>query len=167
MANQIIKTSVLYYTRTGNTAKMAQSICEGMTRANRVQARSFTLDGMDTEWVRDSRCVIVGTPTYMASVAAEVKTWLDGPARGCNLAGKIGGAFATANYVHGGADLAIRMILDHMMVFGMLTYSAGASMGRPVIHLGPVAIAEQLDAYTDVFRLYGERMAAKTAELFG
>ncbi len=167
MSDSIIRAAVLYYSRSGHTKTMAGAVCRGMERVEGVEVRSFSLDEADAERIRDCRCVVLGTPTYVSSVAAEVKAWLDGPARTMGLPGKIGGAFATADYVHGGADLAIRLILDHMMTYGMLTYSGGGSQGRPVIHLGPVAIAGQLEQYVDVFQTYGERMARKTVEIFG
>ena len=82
-------------------------------------------------------------------------------------AGKVGGAFATADYLHGGGDLGIQTILNHMMVLGMLTYSGGGSFGKPVIHLGPVALHGHLEESKELFRLYGQRMATKTVSLFG
>ena len=48
----------------------------------------------------------------------------------------------------------------------MLCYSGGSAFGRPVIHLGPVAVSDALSDYEEVFRLYGERMAGKALELF-
>ncbi len=162
-----MKMSVLYYSKSGNTKKMAEVIAEGMQSLEGVEAKAFALDGIDDNWVRESKCVVIGTPIYMASVCGEVKTWLEGPALKYALAGKIGGAFATADYVHGGGELGIRTILDHMMVFGMLTYSGGGSCGKPVIHLGPVALSGALDSYRDTFHTYGRRMAEKTLEIFG
>ena len=79
---------------------------------------------------------------------------------------KSGGAFATANYIHCGGELGIRLILDHLLCHGMLTYSGGVAYGNPVIHLGPVALTGHLDESIDTFKLYGQRMAAKTVELF-
>ena len=52
------------------------------------------------------------------------------------------------------------------MVLGMLTYSGGGASGKPVIHLGPVAISGHLDESRSTFELYGKRMAKKTLELF-
>ncbi len=82
------------------------------------------------------------------------------------LAGKLGGAFATADYIHGGADIAIQAILAHFMVLGMLAFSGGGSYGKPVIHFGPVAIKAQLDDFRETFTLYGQRLGRKTADLF-
>lgn len=113
------------------------------------------------------KCVVLGTPIYLADLCSAVKVWLDGPALKAGLAGKVGGAFATADYLHGGGDLGIQTILNHMMVLGMLTYSGGGSFGKPVIHLGPVALHGHLEESKELFRLYGQRMATKTVSLFG
>ena len=161
-----MKMSVLYYTRTGHSRQMAEQIVRGMVEQPGVEARAFSIDQVDEDFVRDSRCVILGTPTYFASTAAEVKTWLDTSAKKLGLAGKLGGAFATEDYLHGGGDLAIQSILVHMMVLGMLVYSGGGSFGPPVIHLGPAALGSHVEEYEEIFRLYGSRMASKALELF-
>ncbi|MDO5537812.1 MAG: flavodoxin [Desulfovibrionaceae bacterium] len=159
--------AVLYFSKSGNTAKMADVIAEGMGRVPGLTAKAFSLENADEDWIRNSRCLVLGSPIYVSSVAAPVKSWLDGPARGLGLPGKLGGAFATCDYVHGGGDLGIRLILDHMLVYGMLAYSGGGACGKPVIHLGPVAIAGRLAEYRETFLAFGERMAKKTVELFG
>lgn len=161
-----MKMAVLYFSKTDNTKKMAEEIARGMMTVEGVEAKTFSIDAVDMSWTRESKCLVLGTPVYMASMAAEVKTFLDDSAAQCGFTGKVCGAYATANYVHGGGDLAIRTILDHLMVFGGLTYSGGGSLGEPVIHLGPVAIGGKLEEYTELFHLYGQRMAKKTAELF-
>lgn len=161
-----MKMAVLYHSVSGNTKTMAEVIAEGMQSVAGVAAKAFSVDDVDEAWVKESKCVVVGTPIYLASVSGKVKSWLEGPCKKCELAGKIGGAFATADYVHGGGELGIRTILDHMMVLGMLTYSGGGALGKPVIHLGPVAIGGHLEESKDVFLLYGKRMAEKTLEVF-
>lgn len=161
-----MKTSVLYYSKTGNTKRMAEFIVEGMLAVEGIQPQAFALDQINEGWVKESQCVILGTPIYMASLSGVVKSWLDTEAGKYSLAGKIGGAFATANYLHGGAEIGIQSILSHMMVFGMLAYSGGGAFGKPVIHLGPVALKDHLEESEEVFRLYGQRMAAKTLEIF-
>ena len=161
-----MKMTVLYYSKTGNTKHMAEIIAKGMEQVDGVEAKTFPIDQIDEAWAKESKCIVMGSPIYMASTCAPVHAFLQGPCGQYGLAGKLGGAFATADYIHGGGDLGIRQILDGMMVWGMLTYSGGGMLGKPVIHLGPVAISDNLDAFTDTFLLYGKRMAAKTVELF-
>lgn len=161
-----MKMTVLYHTKTGNTKQMADEIIKGMVSVEGVEAKALSIDEIDEVWVKESKCVVLGTPIYMASVSGAVANWLQGPCMKYGLTGKIGGAFATADYMHGGGDLGIRTILDNMLVLGMLTYSGGGSFGKPVIHLGPVAIASKLEESKETFQLYGQRMATKTMEVF-
>lgn len=161
-----MKMAVLYFTKTGTTRHMAQVIADGMQTVEGVEARTFPLDDIDADYIAECGCVVVGTPTYLASMAADVKVWLDTPTKSAGLAGKIGGAFATADYVHGGAEIAIQSVLSHLMVKGMLAYSGGGAFGKPPIHLGPVAIKANVADYEEVFRLYGQRMATTTKKIF-
>lgn len=162
-----MKITVLYHSVSGTTKKMASAICEGINSIDGAEGKAFSIDDADAEYIKESGCVILGTPVYFASMTGEIKMWFEKAARQYALAGKLGGAFATANYVHGGGELAIQSILSHMMVMGMAAYSGGGAYGVPVIHLGPVAIRENADQYTELFRTYGARMATKTKELFG
>lgn len=161
-----MKMMVLYYSKTGNTKRMAEIIAKGMEQIKNAKVKTCSIENVDEDWAKESKCIVLGTPIYVSSVAAPVKNWLDGACKKCQLAGKLGGAFATADYLHGGGDLGIRLILDHMMVYGMLTYSGGSAYGKPVIHLGPVAINNHLEDSEETFFLYGKRMATKTVELF-
>lgn len=161
-----MKASVLYFSVEGSTKKMAGAICEGMNSVEGVEAQAFSLSEIDFEFVKESSCVVIGTPTYYADMAGEVKVWFEKSAGECGLAGKLGGAFATMGYVHGGGNLAIQNILTHEMVYGMLVYASGGACGEPVIHQGPLAVASDLDASIATFTEYGKRMATKAAELF-
>lgn len=162
-----MKISVIYHSETGHTAKMAESLVEGLKSVEGVEAKAFSLDGVDQAFAKESQAIILGTPVYAGSYSAKTKLWLEGELKKLAPAGKLGGAFATANFVHGGGDVAILSILHHFMVCGMLVYSGGAAKGQPVIHFGPVAIAEDLGKYAGVFFTYGQRMAEKAKELFG
>jgi len=52
------------------------------------------------------------------------------------------------------------------MILGILTYSDGGAYGRPAIHSGPVALKYTPGENEEIFRLYGQRMATITGELF-
>lgn len=161
-----MKCSVVYHSRSGNTKAMAETVAQGMRQVEGVEVRVFSIDAVEEDWLRESVCLVAGSPTYYASISGEMKLFLESLGK-YGVAGKLGGAFATANYIHGGAELAMQTILDHMLVYGMLVYSGGGAQGKPVIHLGPQAVAGRLEETEETFRLYGQRMAAKAAELFG
>ena len=158
-----MRLAIVYDTKTGNTAKMAEYLIEGFTAVDGAEAKAFPITAVDEEYVKASDALIVGTPTYNGYLTARMKAWLESTPAKLNVADKLGGAYATAAFIHGGGDLAIQCILTHLLVDGMMVYSSGQAKGMPVIHLGPVAIAPDLDAFADLFRIYGKRMAEQVA----
>ena len=168
-----MKLSVIYDSRTGNTKQAAGWIAEGMRRIAGTEAEAFYLGDADADFVRESAGVVIGCPTYAALMTPDMREWLLKEAGRLGLAGKLGGAFATEQYTHGGADLVIQSILTNELVMGMLCYSGGGACGKPVIHIGPVGVNgnveghNSMENYAEYFRVFGERFAAKAAELFG
>lgn len=163
-----MKISILYVSTTGNTEKAAGLIREGILSAGDIDVRLMNIandEPLDAAFMKESAAVIIGTPTYAANMAWQLKKWFDTD-RSVNLAGKLGAAFATANFVHGGPDIAVESILQHMLVRGMLAYSSGTGCGMPIIHLGPVAIASEFDKSRELFVIFGRRIAEKALELF-
>lgn len=160
-----MKISILYYSRTGHTREMAESVAEGARAVSGIEVGLFPLDAIDRDFLSESKAVFFGTPTYLASTCWQWKKWFDEPAP-CPLAGKLGAVFATANFVQGGADIAIQTLLTHMLVKGMLVYSGGGACGMPYIHLGAVALGEKLEESKPLFRIFGERVARKAMEIF-
>lgn len=162
-----MKASIIYHSVTGNTKQMAEVIAASMNTVEGMEAKAFSIEDVDATFAQESKCIIVGTPIYMSSTSAALHTWLQSGFFACAPSGKLGGAFSTANDVDGGGAMGIRTILDGMLVAGMMVYSAGASCGEPVIHLGPVGLNKHLDETLYRFEAYGKRMAMKTMELFG
>ncbi len=161
--------AVIYYSKSGNTKKMADIIVDAINSVSETNARAFSIEEISLDskeinpdvddYINSCAGIIVGTPTYYASLSGAIKVWLERVSEKYNLSGKIGGAFATAYYVHGGADIAIQSVLSHLLCNGALAYSGGHSLGNPVIHLGPVALAEDLMSYKELFTQYGIRFA--------
>ena len=79
----------------------------------------------DAEW---ADAILFGTPCYFGSMAAELKNFLDqlGPQwkRGA-LAGKVGGAFATASWPHGGSEVVTLSLYAPMAHLGMVIVPTG------------------------------------------
>ncbi|MBQ4239832.1 MAG: flavodoxin family protein [Oscillospiraceae bacterium] len=168
-----MKLSVIYDSKTGNTKKAAEWIAEGMNEIEGTEARVFSVEDFDPDFIKESSGAVIGCPSYAALMTPSMRSWLFSEAGKLGMAGKLGGAFATEQYSHGGGELIIQSILTNEMVFGMLCYSGGGSCGAPVIHLGPVGINDNVEKYNGMenyrenFRVYGKRFAAKAKELFG
>jgi NAD(P)H dehydrogenase (quinone) len=166
-----MKLAVIYDSVTGNTKQAAGWIAQGMRAVNGVEAEAFPVDEVDAAFASESKGIVIGCPSYMASMTPKMREWLM-KAGGLGLAGKLGGAFSTVQYTHGGGELVIQSILAIELCFGMLCFSGGASFGKPCIHLGPVAVNgnverhNDMEHYRETFQIYGERFAHKAMELF-
>ena len=160
-----MKAAIVFDSRTHTTEKAATFIAEGLESVDDIEARCFNIDEADFEYIQQSQLVIFGSPTYMASVIAKMKSWLENNAGKLKLAGKLGGAYATEQYIHGGAENAIQEILTFMMVMGMMTYSGGSSCGKPVIHLGPVGMSQDIESFKDLFVTYGQRIGEQLLKI--
>ena len=91
---------------------MAEEIKKGIAAADAsIEVGLFPISELTSyheeniNFVNDSAAVIVGTPDYYAAEANQLKTWLDNCP--CKLADKLCGAYATANFLQGGGDIAI------------------------------------------------------------
>lgn len=164
-----MKITILYFSQTGNTEKMAGIIREGMLSTDKsIEVSLMNIvneENIDKDFLNDSVAVIFGTPTYVANTCWQIKRFFD-TRFDCKLEGKLAACFATAGCLWGGADIALQSILEMAMTHGMLAYSSGTEFGRPYIHLGPIALMNNLDENAELFSLFGQRIAKKTIELF-
>lgn len=149
--------SVLYYSVSDHTKKMAEAIVNGMIKEG-MDAQAFSIDDFNLDYIKNSSGLILGTPVYGGGPAAKFYTFLEKLDQ-LKPAGKLGGAFATEDYIHGGATNTIIDIMRHELVSGMMVYSSGHACGKPFIHYGPCAIASNIDDFTSLFEIYGSRFA--------
>ena len=167
-----MKLAVIYDSKTGNTRQAAEWIAEGMKQTEDTEARAFPIHDVDEAFVKEASGVVVGSPSYAALMTPDMHAWLLSSAGKLGFAGKLGGAFATEQFTHGGGETVIQSILTIEMVNGMLCYSGGGACGMPVIHLGPVGVNgnvekhNAMEHYKDNFIIYGKRFASKAKELF-
>jgi NAD(P)H dehydrogenase (quinone) len=167
-----MKLSVIYDSKTENTKKCAEWIAEGMSKIAGVEAKAFGINDVDEQFVQESKGVVLGSPSYAATMTPDMHAWMLSKGGKLGMAGKLGGAFSTEQFTHGGSTLVIQEMHTIMLVWGMLIYSGGGSKGVPVIHLGPVAVNSNvephngLDKYEANFKIFGERFAEKASEIF-
>jgi len=161
----MLKIAIIYHSESGNTAGVAQIIAEGARISDAVEVQVMSIQQVDKAFVEEARAVILGTPTYAGTFSWQIKQWLD--TSQVKLADKLGGVFATENYMGGGADVAELSLIGHLLVKGMVVYSAGASRGQPYTHYGAVTIKAGDEAQQERARVFGRRIAEKALELFG
>ena len=158
------KIAIIYDSKSGRTAQAAAYIREGILSAE-AEAVCLSLTEADAEKIDAADGILLGCPTYMASASYRMIDWLQKEAPKRKLAGKLGGAFATEQYVHGGAENVLNTLLTHELVFGMAVYSGGSAYGKPVIHLGPVGLSGDIAACQELFREYGRRFALQLTKM--
>lgn len=112
---------VLYYSKGGNTRRLAESIARGI---NSVDGASAVLKNTDEATKDDfltSAGVIAGSPVYFGSMAAPLKKIFDdfvGIRR--KTEGKVGAAFATSGDPSGGKETTMMSIIQCLLIYGMV-----------------------------------------------
>jgi NAD(P)H dehydrogenase (quinone) len=129
------KALIVYYSRSGNTRKMAESIAAGIKKEDVAVEIRDVKDVMVAD-LKAFDAIVVGSPTYYGSMAADIKRLFDESIRlHGKLDGKIGAAFASSANIGGGNETTILDILNAMLIHGMIVQ--GDWHGD---HYGPVAI---------------------------
>ncbi len=111
---------VLYYSKGGNTKKLAETIAKGVEDAG-VEAVLKSTSEVSKDDFANAAGVIAGSPVYFGVMAAELKKIFDdfvGLRR--QMENKVGAAFATSNHHSGGKETTIFSILQCMMIYGMI-----------------------------------------------
>lgn len=140
---------VLYYSRHGDTAAMAEQVARGVDRVDGVTARLRTVPGVsatteqtedeiptegplycETQDLADCAGLVMGSPTRFGNMAAPLKYFLD-QTSGLWLSGamidKPAGVFTSTSSLHGGQESTLLSmmlpLLHHGMVIAGLPYS--------------------------------------------
>jgi flavodoxin I len=103
------KVIVLYYSRTGNTEKMATAVAEGAQSSGNVEVElNFHVDAQS---LSSYDAIFVGAPTYHHDMPVDFKNLFEEAAvQGISLKGKLGAAFGS----YGWSGEAPKLILEIM-----------------------------------------------------
>ena len=156
------KMLVCYYSRTGHTQGMAEAIAvAGEAAGLSVEVKSVCR--IEARDLLAFDAIVVGSPTYYGSMAAAVKQLIDeSVAFHGQLAGKVGGAFASSANVGGGNETTIMDILKAMLIHGMVI--RGSTTGD---HYGPVAVGKMDNRARAQCAAYGKLLSDLTVQLHG
>lgn len=133
---------VLYYTRSGQTAEMANQVARGVAKVSGMTARIRTVPSVspDTEASLDAvpdtgapyatkedlaNCsgLALGSPTRFGNMAAPLKYFLDGTGDlwlSGALSGKPAGAFTSTGSLHGGQETTLLTMMIPLLHHGMV-----------------------------------------------
>jgi len=116
-----MKILIMYFSRTGNTKKMAEDIAKGVREIPDVDCVIKPVQDVTKDDFLSADGIIVGSPVYFGTMAAEVKKVFDdfvGIRR--KMGDKIGAAFATSGDQSGGKETTVLSILQAMLIYGMI-----------------------------------------------
>ena len=144
---------ILYYTRSGNTERMARAIAEG-AEAGGVQASVKRVEECELEDLVQADGLALGSPTYFSNVAWQVKKLIDESIElysGKELKGKVGGIFTSS-----GTERDARDCLK------MLEIAMGFHHGMSLVQPGLICLSGQAKSETRAeSQEYGRRLAAE------
>jgi NAD(P)H dehydrogenase (quinone) len=130
------KALVIYYSSTGNTKKMAESVVEGIKKEG-LEVILKDVKDVKAEELLKYEAIVIGSPTYYGTMAAKIKKLVDDSVEfHGKLDGKIGAAFSSSANVGGGNETTILDILNAMLIHGMIIQ--GDPSGD---HYGPVSVS--------------------------
>lgn len=153
---------VIYHSRTGNTAKMAESVAAGAksvgAEVTLKKPGETTLDDL-----KKADGIIIGSPTYYGLMAAEIKQLFDrsSDVRG-QLENKVGAAFASSASIEGGNQTTILSILHAMLIHSMVVVGDPMEAGG---HYGVIAVGAPSQNVLDSCKLLGARVAVLAKKL--
>lgn len=154
------KILIIYYSRSGNTKKMA-SLVEAGVKAGGIDVTLKDALKTKAKELLDYDGIIIGSPTYYGTMAAEIKKLLDDSvAFHGQLEGKVGAAFSSAANIGGGNETTITDILKAMLIHGMIIQ--GNSKGD---HYGPVSIGSPDRRVEGQCKTLGQRVAVLVKRL--
>ncbi len=151
---------VIYYSRSGNTKKMAELIAKAMNEAD-LPTDCKPVDKVTAEDLLSYDAIVIGSPTYYGQMAAAIKQLIDDCVGSHGrLDGKVGGAFSSAANIGGGNETTIMSIIEAMLIAGMVVQGDPAGD-----HYGPVSIGKPDDRVKQQCERRGKRIAALTKKL--
>ncbi len=111
---------VVYYSRAGNTEKLAKAVAEGV-REGRGNPTVKSVDEVDVSELPEYDGIIAGSPVYFGMMAAELKKFFDeSVVVRKKMANKVGAAFVTGAHRTGGKETTLISILQAMLIMGLV-----------------------------------------------
>ncbi|MCX7988629.1 MAG: NAD(P)H-dependent oxidoreductase, partial [Thermodesulfovibrio sp.] len=114
------KVLVAYYSRSGNTEKMAKMIAEGLSKKG-VSVDLRNVEEINIDSLPEYDGYIIGSPNYFGTMAAEVKKFIDESVKYYRkIEGKLVAAFTSTGMIGGGGETVCLDILKAFLIHGCL-----------------------------------------------
>ncbi len=155
---------ILYYSKGGNTRKLAESIAKGVEEVGGVSALLKKTDEVSKDDFTASEGIIAGSPVYFGVMAAELKKIFDefvGVRK--KMEGKVGATFTTSGDPTGGKETTMMSIIQALLIYGMVVVGDPQSATG---HYGVACVGEPDDKSLENGAKLGRRVAEVAKKLF-
>jgi len=156
---------ILYFSKGGNTRKLAEAIAKGVEEVDGVTAVLKKTDKVTKDDFLAADGIIAGSPVYFGGMAAELKKIFDefvGVRK--RMEGKVGAAFTTSGDPSGGKETTMMSIIQAFLIYGMVI--AGDPMSATG-HYGVACVGVPDSKIEENGRRFGQRVAELTQKLRG
>jgi len=152
---------VVYYSRTGHVKRMAEEVAAAAREVEGAEVDLRPVDQVTPEDLLDQDALIMGSPVYYGTMAADLKGLIDKSVKyHGKLTGKVGGAFASSGGPGGGNETTVLDILKALLIHGMIVQ--GDPKGD---HYGPIAVGAPDERSRGECRRMGRRVAELAVKL--
>ena len=156
---------VLFYSKGGNTRKLAEAIAEGVESVDGVQALLKKTTDVTKDDFINSAGIIAGSPVYFGVMAADLKRVFDDfVSVRKKMENKVGAAFATSGDPTGGKETTMLSIIQCFLIYGMIV------VGDPMDatgHYGTACVGPPDVSAAENGRKLGKRVAQLCRQLGG
>ena len=158
-----MKILVLYFSKGGNTRKLAEAVAQGVDGLDGVEAVLKTCEQVSKDDFLGAKGIVAGSPVYFGGMAAELKLVFDGfVSTRRKMEGKVGAAFTTSGDATGGKETTLMGILQAFMIYGMVvTGDPMAATG----HYGTACVGAPDEKTLENGRLLGRRVGELALKL--
>jgi NAD(P)H dehydrogenase (quinone) len=134
------KVLVLYYSKEGNTKKMAEYVAEGAGQIPDTEIRLKSISEANRDDIIWCDGIALGSPTHLGTVSSKMKQfWEDILPDWQKLDGKIGCAFSSQGGWGGGGELTCQSLMTIMLNYGFLVFGVPDYSGHQfTTHYGAV-----------------------------
>lgn len=145
---------ILCYSRNGNTEEMAKAVEEG-AKSEGVKVIRKRVNRASPEELLKADGIILGSPNYYGTMAAEMKVFLDKSVQyHGKLEGKVGAAFSSGGGLGGGVETTVLSMARSLLIHGMIIQ--GDPWGS---NYGPVSIGKPSPAAKKECKKLGQKVA--------
>lgn len=148
---------ILYYSKGGNTRKLAERIAEGVRLVSGIEPLLKTTQEVTKEDFVNSVGIIAGSPVYFGAMAWELKRVFDefvGIRK--KMENKVGAVFATSGDPSGGKETTMMSMVQCLLIYGMIV------VGDPMDatgHYGVACVGAPDEKIAENARKLGRRVA--------